>query len=208
MIDVRPDGFVVLGRERAKPLAPDERRSAIVDAVIPLLRERGRGVSTREIAEACGVAEGTIFRAFGDKDSLIAAAVERYFDPEPLRNALRGIDPDDPVEEKVRQVLHLLRERFTGVVAFMSALGMQGGPPPHVRPATDREWLTTVALIFRDDELNVSTDDLGHYLRLIAFGSSLPPITASHTFTTDELVALALRGILPRATTTSPRKKN
>jgi AcrR family transcriptional regulator len=208
VIDVRPDGFVVLGRERARPLAPDERRAAIVDAVIPLLREKGRDVSTRQIAEACGVAEGTIFRAFGDKETLIAAAVDRYFDPEPLRNALRGIDPEEPLEAKVRQVLHLLRERFTGVVGFMSALGMQGGPPPRVRQATDTEWLTTVALIFRDDELSVSTDDLGHYLRLIAFGSALPPITASHTFTTDELVALAMRGILPSGTKPSPRKKN
>ncbi len=206
MINVRPDGFVVLGRERARPLAPEDRRAAIIDAVIPLLREKGRDVSTRQIAEACGVAEGTIFRAFGDKETLIAAAVDRYFDPEPLRNALRGIDPEEPLEAKVRQVLHLLRERFTGVVGFMSALGMQGGPPPRVRQATDTEWLTTVALIFRDDDLRVSTDDLGHYLRLIAFGSSLPPITASHTFTTDELVALAMRGIVPTATT--GKKKN
>lgn len=206
MISVRPDGFVVLGRERAKPLAPDERRAAIIDAVIPLLRAHGREVSTRRIAEAAGIAEGTIFRAFGDKESLISAAVERYFDPEPLRNALRGIDPDGPADEKVHQVLHLLRERFTGVVGFMSAMGMRNGPPPGVQRPDDTEWLETIARIFREDELNVSTETLGYYLRLIAFGSAIPPVNAVHPFTTEELVALVVRGVLPAATT--GKKKN
>jgi AcrR family transcriptional regulator len=212
VINVRPDGFVVLGRERAKPLAPDERRAAIIDAVIPLLREHGREVSTRQIAEAAGIAEGTIFRAFGDKDSLIAAAVDRYFDPEPFRNALRGIDPDEPTEEKIHQVLHVLRERFTGVIGFMSALGMQGGPPPRVPRPDDADWLAAVATIFRDDELAVPVQTVGHYLRLIAFGSAIPPINAPHPFTTDELVAFVLHGVLPAttatATTTTTRKKN
>src|SRR5690606_24835873 len=57
-----PPEFLVV-RERARPLAPEERREAILDAVLPLLRERGREVTSRELAEAAGVAEGTIFRA-------------------------------------------------------------------------------------------------------------------------------------------------
>ena len=98
--------FATVARERAKRLAPDERRAAIIDAVIPLIRENGRDISTRQIAEAAGVAEGTIFRAFGDKDSIIQAAIDRLMDPEPLRNQLRGIDPDDPTDELVEFVLH------------------------------------------------------------------------------------------------------
>ena len=49
---------------RAAPLSPDERRRAIVDAVLPLLIEHGRAVTTRQMAEAAGIAEGTIFRVF------------------------------------------------------------------------------------------------------------------------------------------------
>src|SRR5690606_5855784 len=48
-----PPEFLVV-RERARPLAPEERREAILDAGHPLLRERGREVSRRDIAEAAG----------------------------------------------------------------------------------------------------------------------------------------------------------
>ena len=183
-------------RERARPLTPDDRRDAILTAVLPLLREHGRDVSSRQLAEAAGVAEGTLFRAFGDKESIISAAVERIRDPEPLRNALRGIDPDEPTDEKVRQVLRLLRERFAEVVQFMSAFRMQGPPPREPRPE-DAEWLTVLESIFRPGELAVSTSELGHYLRLLAFGSAIPMFNSAHPFTHDELAALVLRGVLP-----------
>ncbi|HUO45747.1 MAG TPA: helix-turn-helix domain-containing protein, partial [Acidimicrobiia bacterium] len=58
-------------KARAEPLAPEDRRQAIVEAVIPLLVERGASVTTREMAEAAGIAEGTIFRVFPDKCALI-----------------------------------------------------------------------------------------------------------------------------------------
>jgi hypothetical protein len=38
------------GRGRAAPMAPDERRRAIVDVVLPLLLEHGSDVTTRQIA--------------------------------------------------------------------------------------------------------------------------------------------------------------
>ena len=119
-----PPDFVVV-RTRAQPMSPEERRESIIDAVVPLLKEHGRDVSSRQIAEAAGVAEGTIFRAFGDKETLISAAIARFFDPQPFRDALRAIDPDEPTVDKITQVVQLLRDRFHGVIGFMSALGME-----------------------------------------------------------------------------------
>src|SRR5476651_618485 len=151
-------------------MSPEERRESIIDAVVPLLKTHGRDVSSRQIAEAAGVAEGTIFRAFGDKETLISAAIARFFDPEPFRDALRGIDPDGPTVDKITQVVQILRDRFHGVIGFMSVLGMEGGPPPAVQRAPDQqEWLVILSQVFRPGELIVEPDVFGLYVRLLAF---------------------------------------
>src|SRR5713101_3013811 len=78
---------------RAAALPPDERRSMIVAVTLPLLLAHGERVTSRQIAEAAGIAEGTIFRAFADKDEVIAAVLEAALDQEPLETALANIDP-------------------------------------------------------------------------------------------------------------------
>ena len=65
----------------------------IVEATLPLLLEHGEMVTTRQIAEAAGIAEGTIFRVFADKDELIAAVVEHAVDPAPLERGARRHRP-------------------------------------------------------------------------------------------------------------------
>ena len=72
----------------------------IVEAMLPLLLEHGEMVTTRQIAEAAGIAEGTIFRVFADKDELIAAVVDPALDPEPLEQAFGAIDLGLPFERR------------------------------------------------------------------------------------------------------------
>ena len=62
-------------------MSADDRRKAIVSVLVPLIVERGGEVSTREIAQAAGIAEGTIFRVFPDKKSLMFAAAEEAVNP-------------------------------------------------------------------------------------------------------------------------------
>jgi AcrR family transcriptional regulator len=192
-----PEEFVEV-RVRARPMAPEERRAHILDAVIPLLMSRGRDVSSKEMAAAAGIAEGTLFRAFGDKDAIIEAAVIRYWDPAPFRDRMRAIDPDEPTEEKVRQLVQLFVDRFEGVIGFMSALRLQDGPPPREHEPEDESstmWFPIVENMFRPDELSVPPRQLGYLLRLVAFGTAIPDFNAAHRFSVDELTSLVLHGV-------------
>ena len=88
----------VIERKRASALPPDERRTAIIEATLPLLLENGEMVTTRQIAEAAGIAEGTIFRVFADKDAVITAVIDAAVDPAPMEEALGELDPTVPLE--------------------------------------------------------------------------------------------------------------
>lgn len=180
-------------RAPALPLA--DRREMIIDAVVPLLVEHGRDVTSRQIAEAAGIAEGTVFRAFGDKESLLRAAAERFFDGQTVWNGLRGIDPDDPVEVKLAEILRLMRDRFSGAMKVMSILDGER-PTPSGDPA---ELERIVAAVFAPDagRLAWPPSRILHLARLVSFASSIPDIASVDTpFTVEELAALMTHGVL------------
>lgn len=103
---------------RAAPLTPDARRSAIAHAVAPLLLARGAAVTTKEMAEAAGVAEGTLFTVFPDKTALVLAAVDHHMDPEPLRRSLAAIAPDAPLEARLAEAASVIVAAIDDLIAF------------------------------------------------------------------------------------------
>ncbi|NEN07393.1 TetR/AcrR family transcriptional regulator [Diaminobutyricibacter tongyongensis] len=174
-------------------MSVEERQSMIIDAVIPLLIEHGRSVTSKQIAEAACVAEGTIFRAFGDKDTLVTAAIEKYLDPEPLRQALRSIDPALPLENKVRAIIYLMRERFSSMFRMIAAIGGERPPVPHARhefPAIIAEVLAPEAAM-----LNWPPERVAHIVRMISVASSFPALNEGMEFSVDELARVVLYGI-------------
>lgn len=180
---------------RASALSVPDRRAMIVDAVIPLLRKYGRDITTKQTAESAGIAEGTLFRAFGDKESIITAAVEKFLDPEPLRLMLRAIDPEAPIESQVHDTIFHLCSRFEGMFGIMSAVGMHGRSPGfdvHI------ELSNTVIAVLSEHSggLRIYASRAASLIRLLAFASSIAPFSESAPFTTDELTDVVLNGIL------------
>jgi AcrR family transcriptional regulator len=96
-------------RQRVPALAPHERRAALIVATVPLLQKHGLDVSTRQIADAAGVAEGTIFGVFRDKASLIDAAVAAAFDPATVIRSLRDIDSGLDLRGRMSAAVEILR---------------------------------------------------------------------------------------------------
>jgi AcrR family transcriptional regulator len=80
-------------------------------------------VTTRDIAEAAGIAEGTIFRVFPTKESLIEAVVDHALDAAPLERALGAIPLDLPLKEAVTKAVVVLQRRVVDVWRLMSSVG-------------------------------------------------------------------------------------
>ena len=107
---------------RATPLPPDERRAALIAATEPLLEQFGRDVSTRQIAQAACVAEGTIFRAFATKEALIDAVLEDVFDVQRTCDELAAIDRSLDLEGRMVAAVGVLQARLRRVFALFHSM--------------------------------------------------------------------------------------
>ena len=191
---------------RARPLSLEERQASIIDAVMPLLVDHGRDVTSKQIAEAAGVAEGTIFRAFGDKDSLIEAAIAKFLDPEPLRRELRSIPSDLPLDDKVLRIVELMRKRFSEIFRVMAAIGI-ARPPKHSHRLAFAEIISDV-LSPQLEALNWSPERTAHVIRLVTFSASFPQLNEGAELSSRELAAIVLYGIAGKPVAALPIKPN
>jgi AcrR family transcriptional regulator len=200
MLSGMPDTAV--RRERARPMSPEERRDKLIDATLNLLREHGRAVTTRQIAEAAGVAEGTIFRVVESKDELVELAISRAFEPGALAERIAEIDADRPLRDRLVQLSSILQQRFRATFELMKKVGMVR-PSDHVHDSPEAvavraRMLALLEGVVGDDaeRLSVPAADLVHRLRLLTFAGSHPHISDGKLLTPEEIVDTLLHGLL------------
>lgn len=165
-------------------------------ATLPLVLEHGRAVTTRQIATAAGVAEGTIFRVFESKDDVVDAAIASAFDMEPYLRAIEQLDTRGTLDEVVTRVAQAMIDRFRHVFRVLTVLGIKGPPPMH-QPDNWRPRIEAAhrhLLAAHVDELTLPPREVMRYVRLLAFSGSNPHITDGEVMTAAEIATVVLDG--------------
>ena len=177
--------------KRAPALAAEDRRAAIIAAALPLLLERGSSVTTRQIAEAACIAEGTIFGVFRDKDALVQAVVEAALDPDAAERAVAEIDRSLPFEEQLVTAVQIMQDRLTSIWRLVSSVG-----ETHVaaRPPADLRALTGIFEAHRE-RLRTTPVVAARELRALTLAVSHPMLFVDGPLNPSEIVTLLLDGI-------------
>ncbi|HEX5588616.1 MAG TPA: TetR/AcrR family transcriptional regulator [Acidimicrobiia bacterium] len=195
---VEPHDESTAARARASAMPPEARRAAILDATVPLLFEHGTAITTRQIAAAAAVAEGTIFRVFADKDTLIAAAVEQAFDPAPIEAELVAIDPSLDLDARCVAAVEILQRGVASMWRILTAVGVANLPESqrdkNERPTT---ILHALASVLEPDRAHLSIDPMraADLLRGLTFASCHPALTVDVPLTPREIVSVVLDGV-------------
>ncbi|MFI5893535.1 TetR/AcrR family transcriptional regulator [Actinoplanes sp. NPDC051513] len=192
-------------RRRVPALAPEERRQALIAATIPLLHEHGLDVSTRQIATAAGVAEGTIFGVFESKNSLVVCSVIQALDPQVTLDALEAIDRSLPLRSRLAEAAELIHARFAENAQLLTAArklilaGQSGDPEAQSRMFSSRERLRDALISVIEPDaalLRRPPHAVAQMLLLFCGANTYGPFGDPDSFRGTELVSLLLDGFL------------
>jgi AcrR family transcriptional regulator len=167
-----------------------------------LLERFGRDVSTRQIAEAAGVAEGTIFRAFATKEELIDAVIEDAFDTQRTCDELALVDPGLSLEERLTVAVTILQERLRRIFALFGSLRLRKEAHDHdsfrAKQQADYELINhAIASLIKPDQdrLRLDVREAASALRTITFSITHPMLGDPRLIEPHQIVDLVLYGI-------------
>ena len=164
----------------------------IVAATLPLILEHGDRVTSKQIAEAAGIAEGTVFRAFADKDELIVAVLEAAIDPQPLERALAAIPPGLGFERTLEAAVVVIQQRVIDIWRLMSSVGTRFHEKTR-RPMADSDALVRLFDANRE-YITVEPIVAARLLRALTL-STTHPMLAGEPMPPEDIVDLFLHGV-------------
>ncbi|WP_432926455.1 TetR/AcrR family transcriptional regulator [Microbispora sp. CA-135349] len=201
-------------RRRAPAMSTEQRRAMIVAAALPLVAEHGAAVTTSQIAQAAGIGEGTVFRAFADKDELLDACLTEAMNPSHVLRELTSISLDEPLADRLTQAaeaLHAHLGRMGTVIGALHGTGHRRGrglgerqtaderPPSGGREASTKATHEAIVELIEPDRaaLRLEPEKVASvFLGMLftrprsAFGGAEP--------TSEELVDILLHGAFGR----------
>lgn len=188
-------------------MPPEERRAAIVEAALSLLEEHGPELTTRMVAEAAGVAEGTIFRVFPSLQDLMAATYVEYLSGERLAARLAAVDPGETLEEATSAALVALSGYIESVhFALHPPQRPDVKPTAHVKEAKEQfkarfrdllDWLVSTFEPHSPD-MTITPQSYAHFLLTLSLGRHMGRPAGLEL---PEITEFALHGARRRTTT-------
>lgn len=169
-------------------------------------------MSTRQIAEAAGVAEGTLFRAFDSKTDIIDALVERALDTTQVCAAIAAVGREQALADRLTACFELLIERMkttTRLFITLMSREVHGGHRRH-DPSVEANRSAAIRTAIVDvigadaNRLGVPADFAAEFLRATAFASAHPSFAPILTHGEDgplphrDAVHCLLHGILQK----------
>lgn len=189
---------------RAPALPPDQRRTEIIAAASPLLLADPTGFTTRQVAEAAGIAEGTLFRHFETKAELVSAVVDDLLNPDTVLTLLANLAADD-LEDVTLAILTELRRGVEQQSSLLVALKCHDSPSQtamadHHQRHADRMLLVDAAiaqaLTPHASQFRLPLPTIAFHLRVLALSASHPMLSPRETaLDSADLVQVFLYGV-------------
>jgi AcrR family transcriptional regulator len=192
---------------RAPAMTVEERRATILAVAVPLLIEHGGNVKTSEIAAAAGIAEGTLFRAFKDKQELFRACLFATLESETEVAEIERIDRSLPLAERLVAAVRSVADYQTRLWSVMVALRSAGIDPRSPEDKEEKRFdgppaamiriSSAIADLFDADQLRVPTDLAARLILGSVFSNRMQAQGLGDSGADlDELVDLFLHGVL------------
>jgi AcrR family transcriptional regulator len=174
---VRSAGAPRKGTARTRKLKPAERRQVILDAALSVFAERGfEAARLDDVAAKAGVAKGTLYLYFDDKEKLFEEVVRGAVSPVLQRLSTLAATPDLPIDKVLETLFSVFEKEILGTNRkFLLRLIIAEGPRfPRIAEFYYRNVVGRVMPLISkmaEDAAargELSTDALARYPQLIA----------------------------------------